>query len=330
MPNYGHWSTRRSPRTTGRPAVTADLITALAARATPRDRWLLRMLTEHRVLTTAQITAIAFTTPRVARARLDMLYQHRAIDRSRPTAAPGTGSLPWHWVLDEAGARILAADDGQDIKTWGWRRDHATAILASAKLAHTTGANHLGVALIAHARTHPTTRLLAWWNETRTAALIGDHVRPDGYLHWTDHTSEIECFLEYDTGTEPHKTLLTKTDRYTDLAEATGITLPVLLIVSGPGREAALSRALAHTGVPIATTTRPQLAHTGPAAACWQPLTHTGPRTRLADLTTALALNPAPVPLHQRPDAITDRPAPPPTPPSQPAGPSGPPPWAAW
>ncbi len=320
MPNYGHWSTRRSPRHTGRPAATADLVTALAARATTRDRWLLRMLTEHRVLTTPQITALAFNTPRVTRSRLDMLYRHRALDRSRPAHAPGAGTLPWHWVLDEAGARLLAADDGCDLRAWGWRREHATALLASAKLAHTVGANHLGVGLVAHARAHPGARLHAWWGEARTAALVGDHVRPDGYLHWTETNPDgpgaggVECFLEYDTGAEPHKTLLAKTDRYAELAETTGIALPVLLVVPGPGREAALRRHLAGTAVPVATTTWPQLAHAGPAAACWLPIGRTAPRVRLAALAAAYGPRPAAVPLHQRPDAHTDRPAPDPRP----------------
>ena len=44
------------PRTAGRLARTPELAAALAARLTARDRWLLRMLHEHRVLTTTQIT----------------------------------------------------------------------------------------------------------------------------------------------------------------------------------------------------------------------------------------------------------------------------------
>ena len=45
------------------------------------------MLHEHRVLTTTQITQLAFGTTRAATARLLTLYQLRAVDRFRPLAA---------------------------------------------------------------------------------------------------------------------------------------------------------------------------------------------------------------------------------------------------
>ena len=46
-----------------RPRLSADLIAWLAARSTPRDLWLLRMLAEHRVLTSLQVAQLAFTSP---------------------------------------------------------------------------------------------------------------------------------------------------------------------------------------------------------------------------------------------------------------------------
>ena len=55
----------RPDRAGGRLARSPGLLAALAARLTARDRWLLRMLHEHRVLTTTHITQLAFgTTPR--------------------------------------------------------------------------------------------------------------------------------------------------------------------------------------------------------------------------------------------------------------------------
>ena len=47
------------PRAAGRLARSPQLAAALAARLTARDRWLLRMLLEHRVLTTGQVTQLA-------------------------------------------------------------------------------------------------------------------------------------------------------------------------------------------------------------------------------------------------------------------------------
>ena len=77
----------RPDRAGGRLTRSPGLLAALAARLTARDRWLLRMLHEHRVLTTTHITQLAFGTTRAATARLLALYQLRAIDRFRPLAA---------------------------------------------------------------------------------------------------------------------------------------------------------------------------------------------------------------------------------------------------
>ena len=80
----------RPDRAAGRLARSPGLLAALAARLTARDRWLLRMLHEHRVLTTTQITWLAFGTTRAATARLLTLYQLRAID-NRVGHHPGSG-----------------------------------------------------------------------------------------------------------------------------------------------------------------------------------------------------------------------------------------------
>src|ERR1700727_1362451 len=111
------------PRTSGRISRGPALAAALAARLTARDRWLLRMLHEHRVLTTGQVTQLAFGTSRAATARLLALYQLRAIDRFRPLVP--SGSAPLHFVLDEAGAYLLAAEDGITPGQFGYRRDRA-------------------------------------------------------------------------------------------------------------------------------------------------------------------------------------------------------------
>jgi hypothetical protein len=47
------------PRSGGRLARSPALAAELAARLTARDRWLLRMICEHRVLTTSQVTDLA-------------------------------------------------------------------------------------------------------------------------------------------------------------------------------------------------------------------------------------------------------------------------------
>src|SRR5690242_19415684 len=123
-----------------RPRVSADLLAALAHRLTPRDRQILALVHEHRVLTTNQICEVFFSGLRAATARLTILYSHRALERAQPRTAAG-GSAAYHYVLDEAGAVVLAADQGLTRSEFGYRRDRATAILLSAKLSHTIGVN---------------------------------------------------------------------------------------------------------------------------------------------------------------------------------------------
>jgi len=302
------------PRTTGRLARGPELAASLAARLTARDRWLLRMLHEHRVLTTTQITQLAFGTTRAASARLTTLYQHRAIDRFRPLAP--AGSAPLHWVLDEAGAAVLAAEDGITAAELGYRRDRALAIALSAELAHTTGANGFFTALAAAARASGGHAALdCWWSERRCAGVWGDLARPDGYGRWTQHSTgtapaSTDFFLEYDNGTENLARLIAKLAGYRNLAARTGIPTPILFWLPTPRREAALRARLAGApphgtpdaasaaaipGVPVATAAS-GTAPGGPAGAAWLPAGGPGPRLRLAQLAPAPAPAPAPGP----------------------------------
>ena len=289
----------RPDRAAGRLARSPGLLAALAARLTARDRWLLRMLHEHRVLTTTQITWLAFGTGRAATARLLTLYQLRAIDRFRPLTP--AGSAPLHFVLDEAGAYLLAAEDGITPAQLGYRRDRALAIALSAQLAHTAGTNSVFCALAAQGRRAGDAALTCWWSERRCAALWGDLARPDGYGQWTEHTpagpATTDFFLEYDTGSENLHRVAAKLTGYRDLAARTGIPTPVLFWLPTARREAGLRALLASTagcgpgprtagevpGVPVATTT-PQAAAggAGPAGAIWLPAGQPGPRLRLA------------------------------------------------
>src|SRR5580693_901208 len=241
-----------------RPAVSPALLAALAGRLTARDRWLLRMLLEHRVLTTTQITALAYGSPRRAALRLGQLYRLRAVDRFRPLAA--AGSSPYHWVLDQAGAEVLAAEDGLPVARLGYRRDRALDIAFSPRLAHTTGTNGVFAALARAARCGGG-ELACWWSERRCAALWGDLARPDGYGLWRDPGGQgTDFFLEYDTGTEDLPRLTAKLTGYRELATRTQIATPVLFwLASGPRREQQFRALLAGAGpvpcVPVVTAT---------------------------------------------------------------------------
>lgn len=282
----GHKPTRPNPRA----ANTAEHQAALAWRLTPRDKWIARMLWEHRVLTSHQITTLAFPSFRSGRQRLRELYTWGVLDRFQPWITVGTA--PMHYVLAPAGAAVLAGEDGIDVKQLGYRHDRAFGIAHSLRLAHTIGVNEWFTALVDRAR-HPLPGeqvvLTAWWSETRCARHFGDLIKPDGYGRWQHsdpHTGEwqVEWFLEYDFGTEALAKLAGKLTGYAALAQATGITTPVLVWLPTARREATARRLLARAWreldnpheVPVATAAagllNPAAAHPSPADEVWQPL----------------------------------------------------------
>jgi hypothetical protein len=206
MAGNGRRRDRQERQRAQRPAVTADLLAVLAGRLTGRDRWMFGMLAEHRVLTTTQLTALAFGGRREAERRLAALWAWRCVDRFRPQTPLGGGSAPFHWVLDDAGAAVLAAGHGLTDTEFGYRRATALAIAHSQRLGHTVGTNTLLTAL---ATANPATsagaallytgpgadgqldagqlaagQLADWWGERRCAAAWGDLVRPDAAATW--------------------------------------------------------------------------------------------------------------------------------------------------
>jgi hypothetical protein len=269
-----------------RPRVSPELIATLATRLTPRDRWLLEILHEHRVLTTHQIQQLAFPSVSTTTHRLLALWRLRALERFRPAMA--TGSAPLHYVLGPASAAVLAARRGQTLTAFGYRLDRALAVAHSDKLHHLVGTNGLFTALAHHGRTHPGTRLLAWWSERRCQATWGKYARPDGYGRWQQDGHETDFWCEYDTGTEPLPRLLAKIGDYTALGELTGITdTPVLFVLPSTAREDHLHTRLDPARPLIATTTSHALhAANGPAGPAWR-IPSAPERRRLIDLTPA-------------------------------------------
>ncbi|WP_051469139.1 replication-relaxation family protein [Actinomadura oligospora] len=273
---------------------TPAVLAALAPRITSRDRHVLRLVWEHRVLTAPQIAQIAFDSDDTARKRMLRLHEMSVVERFQPNRPVGAGSAPFHYVLGEAGAAILAAEDGTDPADFGYRRSHALAIAYSQRLNHTIGVNGFFTNL-AHTARHTTgARLDAWWAEHRCTKIWGQHARPDAYGRWTDQGDHLDFFLEYDTGTETLDKVARKLDGYAALTEATGITTPILFWLQGPRREANLrarlaSRPAAHR-LPIATACPSPLVHPGddtPAGRFWLPLDIGSTRCRLAALTRA-------------------------------------------
>lgn len=289
---------------------------------TGRDRHLLTMLADHRVLTTDQIQRLCFTSLRTCQLRLAALRRLGVLDRFR-WARDGGGSHPWAWVLGWQGARLQAAAEGRPAPTERAHRDQVLRLSMRPDLGHLLLTNEFFVQLHHAARSRTGTgsgtatgfeagpaagaRLLRWWPEHVAAARFPG-IHPDGHGIWTtggdagladaddggDDRGDgggvrarqaVGFFLECDTGTEPLMRLAAKLDAYARQT-ATGPRYPVLFWLPGRKREDNLRRLL-HRDADLAvlrTITVVTATHDDhPAGPVWLPVTGRR-RLFLADL----------------------------------------------
>ncbi len=150
-------------------------LAALASRLTPRDQWLVRMVHEHRVLTTGQIHRLAFSARRRAQRRLLVLHRLGLLDSFRPLTT--YGSSPEHYTLGSAGAALLAAHADCAPKALGWRPTHTARIAFSPSLGHDLATNDLLTLLAAHRHTHQA-GLTLWLSARSCTRRWGDLVHP--------------------------------------------------------------------------------------------------------------------------------------------------------
>lgn len=229
------------PRSTRFPT-PGQTLPYLLFRTTPRDRWLLAILAEHRVLTLAHIHALCFTGERRTAARLRELHQLHLVDRFRTNPLPGTGSSAYRYILGPAGALLVAATHDQTPKQFGY--DHAKLLRQATRpdLPHTLGCNTLMIALTLGGAAAGTP-LGSWWDQDSCLPLWGDLIRPDAYaahIRASDEAEAASFFLEYDTGSEHLPQLAAKIDGYARFAETYAATHLVLIHVPEPARELAL------------------------------------------------------------------------------------------
>jgi hypothetical protein len=260
----------------------------VVSRLTERDRSIFRLLRSHRVFTTDQLTDLFFDNVNTAQHRLSVLYQLRLVDRFRPLDG-GHVLGPYHYVLDELGAMVVAAerDDTADLAKVRWRTEQALAIGRSQRLAHQVGVNGFFVALSAAARREPTRmRLVEWWSEARCRESFGALARPDGLGVWEEAGTSVGFLLEYDRSTEPLSRLADKLPGYEKLRLALDNDFYRLIFVfRSERREAGARAALAQSPVPTATAAL--LPAQPPCDAVWAPNGQGGNRLRLIDLATA-------------------------------------------
>ena len=275
---------------------------AASAHLTERDRELVRMVGEHRVLTTDQLGALAFDNVITARHRLALLVKIGVLRRFRPRR--DIGSAPWHYLLGPVGAALLGAED-RDEKRWvpQVRADRQLALARSQRLANLVGVNWFFVSLTAHARIGGG-ELRQWQGERATAEYLYDQAwmgarvlevspHPDGLGIWAENSTDIVFLLEYDTGSEHLPQLAGKLDRYAHLASNNmAFQVPLLFCFLTPRREQSAHRALdRHPGssvLQIATAAfDPRL--TCPAGPVWMPLRGwSGRPMRLIEMDTVL------------------------------------------
>jgi Replication-relaxation len=299
-------------------APPAEPLAALAGRLTAGDRQVCRLLGDHQVLTTGLLALLLGTPPRTLQQRLTTLTALKVVDRFRPHRPVGAGSAPYHYLLGEAGAAVLAANESATVDRPGWDRAQLLRLAhANGRLTHLLGVNTVVAQLTQTARHRAGTRLVCWWPAQRCQAQWGRLIAPDAYVRWQDPDGEVDFFLHHAAQPAADQPVL-QLEGYNDLAAATGITTPVLVSAGDPDREAQLRERL--TGqrllVPVATSSP---ARGAPADPVWLPTSSPdgGRRYRLGALGH-------PDPWHPTRPATAATPVPPrPTPPRPVEGPAG-------
>lgn len=254
-----------------------DRVLRVQSHLTDRDRLLLDWLYDHQVLTTFQISHALFGSLDFAQRRLLRLHRLGLLERFRPLRAGG-GSYPWHYVLDQLGAEIVAASRDESPPRPAEVTARRRRVATSRVLEHRLGVNQFFTDLAGHARTHPPARLVRWWSERQCArpgvwgrpALA--KVRPDAHGVFTDGYRTAAFFVEHDVGGEQLGVLAAKLSRYAVLTAEGGPAWPVLFWLPTTARERHLHRLLddVDVWVPVATAARDSLeADTSPADAVW-------------------------------------------------------------
>jgi hypothetical protein len=272
--------------------VSAERVFELARHLTDRDREIVWMLFEQQVLTTDQLTLLFFSSTRRAQDRLLFLYRHRVLDRFYPPGPFGSGKAQAHWLLDEAGAILVAAQLGVERKKLGWQRRDDWG--SHPQLAHRLETNSFVTDLIAGTLADRSLGVTFWAGprEATRRLAVDEHLpspRPDGAFELVCSAGSVECYLEWDRGTETRQRLHDKLLAYLQVHELWDYKewapLNLLFVVPGAGRLATLEGAVADLrengkwkGYPFFTAwgvlavTAEDLARQGPLAPVWFPL----------------------------------------------------------
>jgi hypothetical protein len=234
-----------------------------------RDVAILLDLHEHRVLTTQQIAELHFPSYHVAWKRLHLIEQLGFVRHFQP--AFWHGSAPYHFVLDEPGALLVAVRLDTDLKDLGWRPDDAIRIARSQTRDHLVQANGFFTRLAWSCRASGRVRLTEWVGERRASRGWGVAIKPDGVGRVVGEEAELWFFLELDRGTETHAQLRAKLRRYSEAALLPDVPRTALFAFPTERRETEARPALWVPGMTIATTVL-DLAMADPLGPVWLPI----------------------------------------------------------
>lgn len=237
--------------------MSPKLLIKLAEHVTDRDRQIALDCYEHHVLTTDQLRRLHFKGLRTTTARLQLLYELRVLDRFRPSTRPGEGSHPYHWILDEAGALLVADRKGIRRDELHYRHEDGVKLATSRNLTHHVEVNELFTRLAVEANAGGG-ELREWYGVRTLAHMLAGRVVPDAYgvLAMPD-APPLHILLELDRGTEAGKVLREKADRYAEILPRSGLRDldPFVLLAVPSGRRVETARAAtASTAVPISIT----------------------------------------------------------------------------
>ena len=160
------------------------------------------------------------------------LYRLGLVERFRPHTP--TGSAPWHYTLDEPGARLVAARQEVDFRDFPFKKARIFDVVGSPRLRHRVECNGFFARLTFACRRRGWR--LEWTGERRAAAewdsslTGGPLITPDGKGRILAGEREVSFFLEYDRGTE----------HLDQLAGAEDRAVPARLGFPPPARRAAV------------------------------------------------------------------------------------------
>jgi hypothetical protein len=291
--------------------VSAERVFELARHLTERDRAIALALYEHQLLTTDHLTLLFFSSVRRAQDRLRFLYDERVLGRFYPPRPFGLGKPQAHWLLDEAGAILVAASRGLDPKRLGWRRRDDWG--SHPQLLHRLEANRFVTDLIAATLEDGSLGVSEWWGSHRVAARLAEPAQqgrpiPDAGFFLETAAGAVECYLEWDRGTETLARLTHKLRLYwhAEVHSSERGHMNVLFVVPTERRLRALGDAVAADterrrqardnwftpSWPLLAALTPELTAQGPLARVWRPLADPAQRLQLSELRARTGLAP--------------------------------------